>query len=44
MALQDFLARRQRAEREGHERRVFAKHREAITRQAEALVAEQAEP
>lgn len=43
-AVQEFVARERRREREEKDRRVLARHRELIARQAEALVAEQAEP
>lgn len=43
-AVQEFIARERRHEREEKDRRVLAAHRELIARQAEALVAEQAEP
>jgi metal-responsive CopG/Arc/MetJ family transcriptional regulator len=42
LALHEFLARRDRTQREERERRVFAEHRELLARQAAALVAEQA--
>ncbi len=43
-AVKEFLARRQRREREEQDRRVLSAHRDDIERQAAALVAEQAEP
>ena len=43
-AVQEFVARERRLEREEKDRRVLAAHRLLIARQAEALVAEQAEP
>jgi metal-responsive CopG/Arc/MetJ family transcriptional regulator len=43
-AVQEFIARERRLEREEKDRRVLAAHRLLIARQAEALVAEQAEP
>jgi len=43
-AVQEFIARERREEREDKDRRVLAANRELIARQAEALVAEQAEP
>jgi metal-responsive CopG/Arc/MetJ family transcriptional regulator len=43
-AVKEFLARRQRREREERDRRVLSAHRKEIGRQAEAIVAEQAEP
>jgi len=43
-ALQEFLARQVRHEREEEDRRILAAHRDAIGRQAAALLAEQAEP
>jgi metal-responsive CopG/Arc/MetJ family transcriptional regulator len=42
-AVKEFLARKQRREREERDRRVLAAHRDEIERQAAALVAEQAE-
>jgi metal-responsive CopG/Arc/MetJ family transcriptional regulator len=41
-ALQEFLARQQRAELEARERRIFADRREQLAKQAAALIAEQA--
>ena len=43
-AVQDFIARHQRREREARDRRILGSHRDRIERQAAALVAEQAEP
>ena len=43
-AVQEFLARRQRREREEKDRQVLSAHRDEIERQAAALLAEQAEP
>jgi metal-responsive CopG/Arc/MetJ family transcriptional regulator len=43
-ALQEFLLRRQRAERDERDRRILSKHRKRIAEQAEALVAEQGLP
>lgn len=43
-ALAEFLARREREEREGRERAAIARHRALLARQARALVAEQARP
>jgi hypothetical protein len=43
-ALQEFLARQVRHEREEEDRRILAAHRDAIGRQTAALLAEQAEP
>jgi len=43
-AVQEFVARERREEREDKDRRVLAAHRDLIARQAEALVEEQAEP
>jgi metal-responsive CopG/Arc/MetJ family transcriptional regulator len=43
-AVQEFLARRQRQEREEQDRRILAAHRDELERQAAALLAEQAEP
>jgi metal-responsive CopG/Arc/MetJ family transcriptional regulator len=43
-ALQEFIARQRRHEREESDRRVLAAHRKRLARQAKALVAEQAEP
>ncbi len=43
LALGEYLARRAREEREARERKIVARHRELLTRQAEALVEEQAE-
>lgn len=42
-ALQEFLARRQRQEREEQDRRILAAHRDEIVHQAAALLADQAE-
>jgi hypothetical protein len=42
--VQEFIARERRRERAEKDQRVLAAHREQITRQAEALVAEQADP
>ena len=43
-AVQELVAKEKRREREARDARVFAAHRELLARQAEALVAEQAEP
>jgi len=43
-ALQEFLQRRESLRREERERKVYAKHRRLIARQAEVLVGEQAAP
>lgn len=43
-AVQEFLARRHRREREEQDRRILGAHRAEIERQAAALLAEQAEP
>jgi metal-responsive CopG/Arc/MetJ family transcriptional regulator len=43
-AVKEFLARKQRREREEQDRRVLSAHRDEIERQAAVLVAEQAEP
>ena len=43
-ALQEFIARERRREREEKDRRILAAHRDLIARQADALVEEQAEP
>jgi len=43
-AVQEFVARHQRLEREEKDRRILGAHRDLIERQAAALVAEQAEP
>jgi metal-responsive CopG/Arc/MetJ family transcriptional regulator len=43
-ALAEFIANRERAEREDKERDIFAKHRSKLRREAKALLAEQAEP
>lgn len=43
-AVQEFIARHRRVEREEGDRRILAAHRELIARQAKALVAAQAEP
>ena len=42
-ALQEFLARRRKQEREERDRRILSVHRDEIERQAASLVAEQAE-
>lgn len=42
-AVQEFIARHKRREREEEDRRILAANRQRIARQAEALVAEQAE-
>ncbi len=42
-ALSEYLARHEQALREEHERKVISKNKELLNRQAEALVAEQAE-
>lgn len=41
-AIRDYLAKRTNQEREARERRILGAHRDALARQAEALVAEQA--
>ena len=41
-ALRLYVEARGREEREGRERLIFARHREALARQAKALVSEQA--
>lgn len=43
-ALAEFLSRREREEREQHERAAIARNRALLRRQAKALVAEQARP
>lgn len=43
-ALRDFVQRREKRQREERERRILAAHRARLARQAEALVAEQAQP
>ena len=43
-AVREFIDRQRRREREEADRRILAAHRDRIERQAEALVAEQAEP
>lgn len=43
-ALAEFLARREREQREEGERAAIARHRALLARQAEALLAEQARP
>lgn len=43
-ALRDFILTRQTQEREERERVILKAHRERVRRQAEALVAEQAQP
>jgi metal-responsive CopG/Arc/MetJ family transcriptional regulator len=43
-ALKEFLQRRESLQRDEREKRIYAKHRRLVTRQAEALVGEQAEP
>jgi hypothetical protein len=43
-ALREFLQRRESLRREERERKIYAKNRRLIARQAEALVGEQAEP
>ncbi len=43
-ALREFLLRRESLQREERERKVYAKHRRLVTRQAEVLVGEQAKP
>lgn len=43
-ALRDFIVRRQKQEREERERVILKAHRARVRRQAEALVAEQAQP
>jgi metal-responsive CopG/Arc/MetJ family transcriptional regulator len=42
-ALKEFLQRRERLQRDEREKKVYAKHRRLVARQAEALVGEQAE-
>jgi len=42
-AVREFLAHRQRHEREERDRRILSAHRDEIERQAAALLAEQAE-
>jgi metal-responsive CopG/Arc/MetJ family transcriptional regulator len=44
VALQEFVARHQQLDREARDRAILAKHQALLARQAEALVAEQAEP
>lgn len=43
-ALREFLQRRENLQRDEREKRIYAKHRRLVNRQAEALVGEQAEP
>lgn len=43
-AVQEFIARQQRREREAKDGRILRAHRDLIARQAALLVAEQAEP
>jgi metal-responsive CopG/Arc/MetJ family transcriptional regulator len=43
-ALREYVERRERAAREERERSIFAANREALAREAAALVAEQAKP
>ncbi len=43
-ALREFLQRRESLRRDERERKVYAKHRRLIARQAQALVGEQAKP
>jgi metal-responsive CopG/Arc/MetJ family transcriptional regulator len=43
-AVQEFVARHRRREREDADGRIIAVHRKLLARQAEALVEEQAEP
>lgn len=43
-AVQEFIVRHHRREREEGDRRILAGHRALLARQAEALVSEQAEP
>jgi metal-responsive CopG/Arc/MetJ family transcriptional regulator len=43
-AVQEFLARQRRHEREERDRRILSAHRTEIERQGASLVAEQAEP
>ena len=43
LALQEYVARRQRHELEARDRRAYAKHR-GLAKELEALVAEQAKP
>ena len=43
-ALQEFVERQERSEREGREREILARHRALLARQARALVREQAKP
>lgn len=42
--MQEAVARHEKAKRESRERRVIAKHRAKLARQAKALIAEQAKP
>ena len=41
-AVEEYLVRHEKQEREARERRIFAEHRARLERQLEALVAEQA--
>jgi hypothetical protein len=43
-ALREYLDRREKAEREHRDRAAFARHRDRLRREAEALVEEQAKP
>jgi hypothetical protein len=43
LALQEYLARQEKTQRQQRERLIFEKHRRLISRQAEALVGEQAD-
>jgi metal-responsive CopG/Arc/MetJ family transcriptional regulator len=44
IALQDYLRRHERREREEKERAIFARHKARLDKQLHALVEEQAEP
>ena len=43
-ALQEFVARQEKAEREAAERAIVARHARQLSREAAALVSDQAEP
>ena len=43
-ALRDYLARREKTEREDRDRAAFARQRDRLRREAEVLVGEQAKP
>ena len=43
-ALRDYLGRREKTAREAHDRIAFARHRDRLRREVEALVGEQAKP